>query len=100
MTLAVQPKSSLVYAASNRKHRPASHPLLAATPVIATEAEFYAYVARRIWLRRKERGWSQRDLGAALEVTGVTVCHWERGDNHPSAWHLERLERVLGGIRP
>ena len=35
---------------------------------------------------RKQRGWSQRECGAALHVTANTVARWERGEIRVPAW--------------
>lgn len=92
-------KSSLVYAAADRKHRPLSHPLVLNHP--RTERGFYDHIAQRIRDLRRERGWTQRELGARVGVSGVSVCHWERGDTNPTAWNIDRLERVFAAqVRP
>ena len=92
-------RSALVNAARDRKHRPLSHPLIAGQPVL-DERTYYDHIAARIRLLRAERGLSQRQLGARLGVSSVTVCHWERGQTRPTAWNVDRLERVLGEVRP
>ncbi len=91
--------TSLVYAAGDRKHRPASHPVLMGKPLL-DEGAYYAHVAARIRLLRAERGWSQNHLGSRIGATHAAVCYWELGYRRPSAWYIDRLERVLGQVRP
>ena len=91
--------TSLVYASSDRKHRPLSHPVVQRSPVADQDA-YYAHIARRIRLLRSERGLSQRQLAARLGVTSVTICHWELGQTRPTAWNVDRLERTIGTVRP
>lgn len=99
MSIATFQPSSLLFAASDQKHRPRSHPLIASHPV--GETAFYEHIARRILALRTAKGWTQRQLGARLGVSSVTVCHWERGGTRPTAWNLDRLERVFAAqVRP
>lgn len=45
---------------------------------------------------RKEKGWTQEQLGEKVYVTGKAVSKWERGDSAPGVDLLEPLARVLG----
>jgi DNA-binding transcriptional regulator YiaG len=92
-------RSALISASHDRKHRPLSHPLIASRPVL-DERSYYAHIAGRIRLLRAASGLSQRALGARLGVSNVTICHWEHEEQRPTAWHVDRLERVLGEVRP
>ena len=44
---------------------------------------------------RKSRGWSQRDLAAAVEVSAQTVTNWLKGKDFPRPSALLRLSRAL-----
>lgn len=91
--------TSLVFAAADRKHRPPSHPVVAAR--LPDEGAFYRHIAGRIRMLRTSRGLSQRELGERVGVSAVAVCYWEHGTTRPSAWHIDRLERSFGAeIRP
>lgn len=98
-TLIPGTRSALISAARDRKHRPLSHPLIAGKPV-PPEADYYRHIADRIRILRATSGLTQRQLGRRLGVSGVTICHWERGKQRPTAWHVDRLERELGEVRP
>jgi transcriptional regulator with XRE-family HTH domain len=45
--------------------------------------------------RRKEMGWSQKQLGRACGVPGWYICRIERGKREGSAVVLEMLAKVL-----
>lgn len=45
---------------------------------------------------REQRGWTQRELAAKLDVTVTTVSGWERRAYEPRASQLRRLAQVLG----
>ena len=45
---------------------------------------------------REERGWTQRDLAARLDVTVTSVSGWERRTGEPRASQLRRLARLFG----
>ena len=92
-------RSALVSTARDRKHRPLSHPLIA-NRLLPDERAYYAHIAGRIRLLRAASGLSQRALGRRLGVSNVTICHWEHEEQRPTAWHVDRLERVLGEVRP
>jgi DNA-binding transcriptional regulator YiaG len=92
-------RSALVSASHDRKHRPLSHPLIAAQS-ITDEDSYYRHVAQRIRILRASQRLSQRELGALLGVSNVSVCCWERERTRPTAWHIYRLERILGEVRP
>ena len=40
---------------------------------------------------RKEKGMTQLELGAQLNVTKMGISHWERGDSQPD---LDQLKRI------
>ena len=46
--------------------------------------------------KRKERGLTQAELGAMLEISGKAVSKWERGLSKPCEEHWERLVALLG----
>ena len=95
MTGAVR-HTSLVYAAHDRKHRPASHPLLAGRPIVTTEDEQDDPLSGwRIRAHRIMRGWSQGDLARRLGVSRPAVAQWESGRNRPSERHVAALRRLL-----
>ena len=98
-TLIPGTRSALINAARDRKHRPLSHPLIAGKPLV-DEGDYYRHIAGRIRLLRAERGLTQRQFGARLGVSGVTVHHWEHAQQRPTAWNVYRLEREYGEIRP
>ena len=50
---------------------------------------------QRIRDRRLAAGYTQRELGARLGVTGAAICQWERC-KAPANWG--KLERVFPGI--
>ncbi len=91
--------TSLVYAAGDRKHRPASHPVLMGKPLL-DEGAYYAHIAARIRLLRAGLGMTQREFGARVGVSGVTVHHWEHANQRPTAWSIDRIERLFGQVRP
>lgn len=86
--------SSLVYAASDGRHRPASHPLLAgvARDPAGPEPELSGW---RIRALRLVRGMSQYDLAAAVGVSRPAVAQWEADLYRPTGEHLSRLREVL-----
>jgi transcriptional regulator with XRE-family HTH domain len=67
-----------------------------------------AHLDRATWRRgdlplvlRELRLWSgltQRQLGAAVGVTSLTVSAWEQGRRRPRRGSLDRLQRVLPGV--
>ena len=46
--------------------------------------------------KRQERGLTQAELGAMLEISGKAVSKWERGLSKPCEEHWERLVALLG----
>lgn len=98
--------TSLVYAATDRKHRPASHPVVRTlpappiSPFVGDAASYYQIVGERLRAAREQRGWTQRALGRNLGMSGVSICKYESGLMRPSAWTLYRLERIFGRLRP
>lgn len=88
--------TSLVYAASDGRHRPASHPVLggvAARP--DSDPVKGALTGWRIRALRIVRGMTQYDLADAVGVTRPAVARWETGNWHPTAEHEARLREVL-----
>ncbi|CAN5636322.1 hypothetical protein BH24CHL1_BH24CHL1_19010 [soil metagenome] len=45
---------------------------------------------------REERGWTQRELAARLDVTVTSVSGWERRTYEPRASQLRRLAELFG----
>lgn len=45
---------------------------------------------------RKEKGFTQKDLGSMLGVTNSTISRWEKGDSYPDAGMYEPLSQALG----
>ena len=39
---------------------------------------------------------SQKELGAAVGVSDIAICTWERGTREPSRKHVKALVEVLG----
>ena len=61
-----------------------------------TERTFYERLGRCIRTARQARGWSQLRLAVELGFSsGVTVHHWEVGDNRPRAFELYRLDELF-----
>lgn len=52
-------------------------------------------IGRRIAARRRELGWHQADLAAAMGVARSTVGFWETGVADPGSWRLPRIARLL-----
>lgn len=52
-------------------------------------------IARKIRELRKEKDWSQAELGEKIGVTQRHISSWENGANVPSADALIRLSEVL-----
>lgn len=50
---------------------------------------------KTIEVLRRERGWTQRELGAMVGVSGQSVYSWERGTKLPSAPTLRALARAF-----
>lgn len=93
-------RTSLVYAASDGHHRPASHPvyggrLPVAQPVAPDQWDGSALRTRRLIL-----GWSQGRLAAALGVTRNAVSQWETSAVIPPRPRREAIERLVGRLRP
>lgn len=96
----------LIYAASDGKHRPSSHPIVAerlrrSEPVLPRD-EWYVELGRNIARQRIGRRWSQKRLATLLGyASGVSVCHIEQGSQTLDAWMVERIERLFGEqVRP
>lgn len=49
----------------------------------------------RLRTLRVRAGLSQRELGKRVEVSGVTICHWENGHRTPRNTNLTALCLVL-----
>lgn len=91
-------RSALISAARDHKHRPLSHPLIAGRSI--DEQAYYDHIGRRIRLLRTDLGLTQRQMGARIGVSGVTVHHWEHAHQRPTAFHVYQLERAFGEVRP
>lgn len=61
---------------------------------------YYETLGAAIKRARKEHGWTQGQLGVHLGVSSVAVCRWESGQDAPDAWTVERIERLMGRVRP
>lgn len=53
------------------------------------------YLAKRIKEKRLEQHLTQEELGKQLNVSKVSVCHWEKGIKRPSSKNLIQLSKVL-----
>lgn len=62
-----------------------------------TEQEYYDTLGRTLRAERKQRGMTQADVGAIVDVTGAAVSRWERGIDRMKAYalHLLRAEGLL-----
>jgi type I restriction enzyme M protein len=49
-----------------------------------------------IQTQRKKLGWSQKDLGAKLNVSAAMISQWERGQTTPSPVYVKALRKELG----
>lgn len=87
--------SSLVQAANDGKHRPASHPVYAGLPRFDTATPEWPIDGPTLRARRLARDLSQRDLGHLVGVSHATIHHWEADKVRPSAEHEARLREVL-----
>lgn len=66
------------------------------------EATYYEAIGAEIRRLREARNWTQLRLAVDLGLeSSVAVHYWETARNHPSAWQIERLERLFGErVRP
>lgn len=53
------------------------------------------FLAKRIREKRIENGYTQEELGNLLNVSKVSVCHWEKNVKRPSSKNLIQLSKVL-----
>jgi len=53
------------------------------------------FLAKRIKEKRLEQHLTQEELGKLLNVSKVSVCHWEKGIKRPSSKNLIQLSKVL-----
>lgn len=53
------------------------------------------FLAKRIKEKRIENGFTQEELGSFLNVSKVSVCHWEKGIKKPSSKNLIQLATIL-----
>lgn len=53
------------------------------------------FLAKRIREKRLEQHLTQEELGKLLNVSKVSVCHWEKGIKRPSSKNLIQLSKVL-----
>ena len=86
--------SSLVYAASDGRHRPASHPVLGAVRAPAPP-QFDGWDGWQIAALRIRHRLTQRELGALIGVSAAAVSMWESDATVPSADHMARLREIL-----
>lgn len=86
--------SALVYAATDGKHRPASHPVLGGVRPNRPSAPASLSMAEIRYLRER-MGLTQRQLADMIGVTRVAVSWWESGKQPPSDEHHAALIRVL-----
>jgi transcriptional regulator with XRE-family HTH domain len=54
--------------------------------------------ARGLRKARVAHGFNQHDLAIHLDVSQVTISHWERGEEYPSLAHLAALGAVLPDV--
>lgn len=101
------PATSLLFAASDGRHRPASHPLLTGirpdrlrTDPTPRDLAWHTAHGDLLYQRRVDAGWSRARLASALHVTRPAISYWEAGRYAPSPEHRAALERLLGEIRP
>ena len=88
--------TSLVFAAADRKHRPASHPVYGGTRKPSeADPRLPLLALGELRFMRERRGLTQRNLADAIGVTRVAVSSWERGHCQPSLEHYAALVRVL-----
>ena len=52
--------------------------------------------AEHLMLLRKQRGWSQEELGNQINVTRQTVSKWELGQSTPELEKLIELAKLFG----
>lgn len=96
MTPAIIQPSALLFAASDGRHRPASHPVLAGgIPANPAAVDRTALAGWRIRALRITRGMSQYDLAGAVGVSRPAVAQWESDLYRPSSEHEARLREVL-----
>lgn len=53
------------------------------------------FLAKRIREKRVENHMTQEELGKLLNVSKVSVCHWEKGIKRPSSKNLIQLSKIL-----
>lgn len=53
------------------------------------------FLAKRIKEERFKNNLTQEELGKLLNVSKVSVCHWEKGIKKPSSKNLILLSKVL-----
>jgi len=53
------------------------------------------FLIKKIKEKRIENNLTQEELGRALNVSKVTVCHWEKSIKRPSSKNLIQLSKVL-----
>lgn len=89
------PTTTLIRAASDGRHRPASHPVLSGNAVAVPDCSD-PLIGRRIRAKRIVKGWTQYDLAREMGVSRPAVAQWEADSYRPSAAHAARLEEMLG----
>jgi transcriptional regulator with XRE-family HTH domain len=63
---------------------------------------YYTAIGSAIRRERTSRGWSQLRLASEIGVeSAACISYWESGIHEPSAWMIDRLERLFGkAMRP
>lgn len=74
----------------------------AVTERIIPQDLYRTFVGRELRKARMDRGWSQLRLSMEIGVEShVCIFYWEQGRTTPSAWMLDRLERLFSRkLRP
>jgi DNA-binding transcriptional regulator YiaG len=85
-------RSALLAAASSRKHRPQSHPLLGGK---RRQSAWWNVTPLGIRERRIAAGLSQYGLAALLGVSRTSVAQWEQAKCQPSPEHVDAIREML-----
>ena len=54
------------------------------------------WIARTVYLRRKDLSWTQKQLADAMQVSQSMVCQWESGDYNFTVESLAQVFDTLG----
>ena len=52
-------------------------------------------ISERIRSARRERGFTQKSLSAAMDISSANVSFWENGLNVPNVTNLKNLSTIL-----